>query len=183
MVAAFDSEQNVTRSSTNWWQGDCVFGLALSLGATDMRVAVGASAGRLVRQMLAESVLLTFIGGAGGLLLAFASMPVITRALPPIRHLDATSLPIAIRIEPDLRVLGFSLLVCALTAILFGLGPACQVARRDFYSPLKGARSTRRWTGRHGFVVAQIALCTFLLIAAGFLIATFERLPAGSAGL
>ena len=147
-----------------------------------VRAAVGASRGRLVRQMLSESALLTVVGGAGGLLLAFASMPLLPKVLPPIRHLDATSLTLTIHIGLDFRILGFSLLLCALTTVLFGLGPAIQVARRDLYGSLRASRSSRRWTGRHAVVVAQIALCTFLIIAAGLLLATFERLRRMDAG-
>jgi len=131
-----------------------------------IRIAVGASRGRLIRQLLAESALLTLPGAAGGLLIAFAAMPFLDRALPPIRHLDATSLPLNIRIEPDLRILGFSVAMSVLTAVLFCLGPAFHAT----------ARSSSRWKGRSGLVVAQVALCTFLLTAAGLLLATFERL-------
>jgi predicted permease len=141
-----------------------------------IRVAVGASRGRLIRQMMTESALLTFPGAAGGLLLAFAAMPFLDRALPPIRHLDATSLPLNVRIEPDLRILGFSVAMSLTTALLFGLGPAFQAARHDFHSSLKAVRSSRRSTGRSGLVVAQMALCMFLLTAAGLLLTTFERL-------
>jgi predicted permease len=141
-----------------------------------IRVAVGASRGRLIRQMLTESALLTALAAAGGLLIAFTAMPFLDRALPPIRHLDATGLPLNIRIEPDLRILGFSLALCLLTDLLFGLGPALQAARSELYSSLKAVRSSRLWTGGQILVVVQVALCTFLLTVAGLLLSTFDRL-------
>jgi predicted permease len=157
-----------------------VAGLLLSRSAARrqefaVRIAIGASSSRLFRQALTETSLLTFVGSAAGLLFAFASMPFLGNILPPIRHLDATSLTLNIRIEPDLRIAGFSLAICALTAMLFGIGPAMQAARGDSYSALKGARSSRP-AGRYGLVVLQVALCTFLLAAASLLIRTLERL-------
>src|SRR5262249_18295890 len=125
-----------------------------------------ASRARLIRQMLAESALLTFPGAASGLLAALAAMPFLDRALPPIRHLDATTLPLNIRIEPDLRILGFSVATSLLTTVLFCLGPAFHAT----------SRSNRRWRGRVSLVVAQVALCTFLLTSAALLLNTFERL-------
>jgi predicted permease len=135
-----------------------------------VRLAIGAGGGRLVRQMLAESVLLALAGGSGGVLLAYAGTAALSRIDFPI---DAT---ITFDATPDPVVLVASFGLAALTGILFGLGPALRSARTDLTTSLKeGARGARMSRRRTAFVVAQMALSTLLLVTAGLFVRSFER--------
>jgi predicted permease len=126
--------------------------------------------------MLTESFLITTLGGIGGVAVAFLSTPLLMRALPPIRDPGATALPLALHIEPNLRVLAFSLALCIATAVLFGLAPAIQASRADLQSFLRTVRASGAWRGRQALVVFEVALCTLLLAGAGLLARTFEQL-------
>jgi predicted permease len=137
-----------------------------------MRVALGASRGRLARQCLTESGVLGISGGALGILLAFVG----TR---PFVSLWPGSLPRAQDVQLDWRVLLFALGLSLLSSLLFGLAPALRAPARDLERALRGAGrslggSTRRLHG--SFVVAEIALAVVLLVAAGILGRTLLRL-------
>jgi predicted permease len=137
-----------------------------------MRVALGASRGRLARQCLTESSVLGISGGALGVLLAFVG----TR---PFVSLWPGSLPRAQDVQLDWRVLLFALAMSLLSSLLFGLAPALRAPARDLERAVRGAGrslggSTRRLHG--SFVVAEIALAVVLLVAAGILGRTLLRL-------
>jgi putative ABC transport system permease protein len=138
-----------------------------------VRAALGASRWRLIRQLLTETTLISLVGGAGGLLLAYWGLYGLLK-LPQnfVSTEDATL---------DTRVLLFALAVSVVTGWLFGLVPALQLARTDLQSFLKeGARGggeSARWNRiRGGFVVAQVALSLILLVSAGLLIRSFDKL-------
>jgi putative ABC transport system permease protein len=138
-----------------------------------VRTALGAGAGRMVRQLLTESLVLAGAGGVLGLLLADWGVRVLIATAPPtLPRLDA--------IETDGWVLGFTLLVTTATGVLFGLLPALQAARPDLTVALaEGGRSgasAGRQRFRRGLVVAQIALAVVLVSTAGLLLRSFERL-------
>jgi predicted permease len=141
-----------------------------------VQLALGAPRARLIRAMLAEALLLALIGSAAGIGLAYVLAPMLERALPPVRDLAAVSLPLALHLSPDWRVLLFSIALAAITAVLAGLAPAFSASREDLASPLRASRSSESWTGRRILVVAQVALCTLLLAGAGLLIRTFTEL-------
>jgi predicted permease len=147
-----------------------------------IRLALGATRARLVRQMLTESVLLAAAGGIGGILIALAAIPLLQRAIPPMRDFSSEYMPLALHLKPDIRVLGFSLLLCIATAVLFGLAPAMQASRAALDHVLRSARATSSWRGRQALVTFEVALCTVLLAAAGLLVRTFERLEHLDAG-
>ena len=138
-----------------------------------IRLSVGASRGRLVQQMLTESLLIAVIGGALGSLLAFWSFAGIMRFaiahLPPefpLRSLD---------VGPDVRVLGYALGLALVTGIVFGLAPALQASRPDLNTALKDAGAGVMQAGsggflRHTLVGVQVAVSMILLIAAGLLL-------------
>ena len=139
-----------------------------------IRAAMGANRKRIVRQLLTESLALAVTGGAGGLLLSYWLIDIIV-ALSP------ATLPRIEQVTVDGRVLGFSLAVSVLTAVLFGLVPALQFSKPDLNLSLKqGGRSTtgspaRRRT-RNLLVIAEMALAIVLLIGAGLLLRSFVNL-------
>jgi putative ABC transport system permease protein len=144
-----------------------------------IRAALGAGRMRLVRQLLTESVVLASAGGALGLLLAHAAMA-------PLRAMVPSGLLVGSRLELDGRVLFFTAAVSLGSGILFGLFPALQLAGRDFDRTLKesgrgvvGARAQRT---RSALVVTEIALAAVLLLGAGLLIRSFDRLLSVSQG-
>jgi predicted permease len=126
--------------------------------------------------MVAESALLAGLGAAGGWLLAAVSMPLLVRALPPIRDRAATQLALSLDAAPDMRVLLFTIGVSVATALLFGLAPAMAASRVNLDGVLRGARSSRVGRHRAALVAFQVALCTLLLTGAGLLVRTFRQL-------
>jgi len=137
-----------------------------------MRVALGASRGRLVRQCLTESSVLGISGGALGILLTLVS-------IRPFVSLWPGSLPRAENVQLDWRVLLFALGVSLLSSVLFGLAPAWRTPARELERWHRGgARSLVGNTRRlhSGFVVAEVALAVVLLVSAGILGRTLLRL-------
>jgi predicted permease len=139
------------------------------------RLALGSSRGRIIRQVLTESLVLAFGGGALGLGLAFWA----TRVL--IRFIDRGATHTALTATPDLHVLAFTSAICVLTGVLFGIAPAWRGSR----SSLAGALNARTATGAAGLsarllprmlVVAQVTLSLVLLAVAGLLLRTLHNL-------
>jgi predicted permease len=145
---------------------------------TAVRLAIGASTGRLVRQWLTESLVLSGIGGVLGIGIAIAVAPLLVRWLPSLRDLGANALTLSVDLHPDLRLIGFAILLCVLCALFAGLPAAVQGIRGSLHSSLKAARSNRRQPLRWTLVALQVGLCTFLLAGAGLLTATFRHLRA-----
>jgi macrolide transport system ATP-binding/permease protein len=144
-----------------------------------IRLALGASRGRLIRQLLTESVLLALAGGAGGLLLAFWLVGFMRAYSPP-----ANFFPVAFDFSLDRSVLGFTLLLSVLTGLVFGIAPALQASKPDLVAALKdetalmpgaGGRGARRFTLRNLLVVAQVALSLVLLVSAGLFLRSLQR--------
>jgi predicted permease len=141
-----------------------------------VRLAVGATRMRLVRQMLAENSLLAALGSAGGLTIAFVATPLLTRALPPVRELDSNLVPITLDTALNGRVLMFSIGLSLLAMLFFTVLPAVAACRAGLDTVLRGARSTRSTRGRQALITVQIALCTFLLCGAGLQVRAFHKL-------
>jgi predicted permease len=138
-----------------------------------IRAAMGAGRGRLIGQMLTESVVLSCCGAAVGLLLAFIG----TRALA---HLTSVSIPLLSDVRIDARVLGFTLVAALLTGLLFGLVPALQAQDLKLHDTLKDSnRGSSQGRGhawiRGALVVSEIGLACVLLVGAGLLIRSFLR--------
>jgi predicted permease len=140
-----------------------------------VRLSIGASRGRLIRQLLVESLLLALGGGAAGIALAFW----ISRSLIAFLNANRSSL-YALHLEPDARVLAFAIVLSLVTAILFGWAPALQATRPDLLPGLKrepGASGpVRRLLLRRSLVVVQIALSVVIVFAAGLLTRTLRSL-------
>jgi predicted permease len=144
-----------------------------------VRVALGATRGRIVRQLLTESVLLSICGGALGVLLALA-------AVKWVHLLQPASLPRLRAIAVDGPVLLFTLAVSLVCGLLFGLAPALGTGRIDVHTTLKdaarGSAGSALWGRRQNLrrmlVVAELALSVVLLVGAGLLVRSFARLTA-----
>ncbi len=137
-----------------------------------IRMAIGASSRQIVQQILTESVLLSFIGGALGVGLAAWSLPLLMRLAVP------ATLPRSGEVHVDAGVLLFSAGLCCVTGVLFGIGPALQVIGSALSESLKeGARgSTARGGLREIAVVCEVALALVLMTGAGLLIKSFVNL-------
>jgi predicted permease len=143
-----------------------------------IRAALGAARGRLVRQLLAESLLLALLGGAAGVLVAWAGVA-------GLRALGPGSVPRLAETTVDARILGFALVLSLCTGLLFGLLPALRASRADLGEVMKeGARGTAggRERLRGALIVAEVALSFALLIGAGLLFRSLERLLAVDKG-
>ncbi len=139
-----------------------------------VRAALGAGRGRIARQLLTESVLLSLFGGGLGIVLAIAA----TRTL---LALNPNALPPMFSVEVDGRVLAFSLVLSLAVGVLFGVFPALAAGRADLHGSLKD--QGRGGTGGHAaarlrrtLVVAQVAFAVVLLVGAGLLIRSFREL-------
>ena len=147
-----------------------------------IRGALGAGRGRLVRQVLTESVLLSGTGAIAGLLLAWTAIRIITS----LKHLG---LPAANVIEIDPSVLAFTLLLALITGILFGIVPAMQISNPDFYEELKGGAGgsvspgRKRRAASDALVIGEVGLSLLLLISAGLLLKDFMRLRTNNIGV
>jgi putative ABC transport system permease protein len=143
-------------------------------GEIAVRSAVGAGQWRIARQLVTESVLLSLLGGAAGLLLAFWAVRLLAAHGPE-------GIPRLQEVRLDGPVLAFTLFMTLLTGVLFGLAPALQASRPDLNRVLKeggrgalGSPGSRR--ARHALVILETALAVLLLTAAGLLIRSFAEL-------
>ncbi|MGA8593750.1 MAG: ABC transporter permease [Bryobacteraceae bacterium] len=142
-----------------------------------MRIAIGAGRGRLLRQLLTESALLSFLGGSAGLALSFW----MTRAL--FSFLPQTHQLIVLDLQPDHRALEFTFCVAIVTGLFFGIAPALRATRGAVASALKNdsaasiGRSRTSWIDFRQFLVAsQVALSLLLLIGAALLVRSLRNL-------
>jgi predicted permease len=139
-----------------------------------VRMAIGAGRTRLIRQMLTESLLMAFLGGALGVAFAWWA----SEAL--LAMVSAGTQPLPLSVAPDARVLVFTLLVSLATAILFGSAPALRATRIDLSAALKEGRGTasvaRDRSLSRALIVAQVALSLVLLIGAGLFLRTLVNL-------
>ncbi len=140
-----------------------------------VRLAVGATRGKIVRQLLVETLCLSSLGAVAGLALAYGA----DKALMAI-YLPADSSGLSISAAPDLRILGFTLAVTIITAIGFGLVPALRTTRPDIARTLKDQAGAVLGGGHSGLrkslVVAQVSLSLLLLIGAGLFLRTLKNL-------
>ena len=147
-----------------------------------VRLSLGSSRGRLVRQMLVESLVLSFAGGLLGLAIAFG----LTRAL--LALVPQQGQPLLISPHPDPRILGFTLVLTFVTGIVFGLLPALRASRPNPWATLKDTMGSIAGTGgslfmRKGLVAAQVALSFLLLFGAGLFVRSLQNLKGTETGV
>src|SRR5215831_13277313 len=148
-----------------------------------VRAALGATRGRLIRHWLAESSLLAMLGGAAGLVLAAAVLPVIAGHMPPLRDLAALRVSLNPDIRLDWRVFGFAFAVCALAALIAGMAPAWHATRASLVESLKSTPSDRKRARlRAVLTIAQVAICTVVLANATLLLVTLHALRNAPSG-
>ena len=142
-----------------------------------IRAALGASRWRVIRQLLTESVVLSLLGGAAGLLIAYWGVPAIVAALPQ-NQLNA--MPFLKTLGLDATILAFSFGLSLATGLFFGLAPALQSSRLDLNEVLKeggrNASATASHRLRSAMVVTEIALAVVLLVGAGLMMKSLLRL-------
>ncbi|HKC86998.1 MAG TPA: ABC transporter permease [Blastocatellia bacterium] len=139
-----------------------------------VRAALGAGRGRIIRQLLTESMLLAGLGGMAGLALAWWGIELLVSLAPP----DLVNLS---QVKINVAVLGFTLGISLLTGVIFGLAPALAATRLNLHESLKeGGKNTggglRTHRLRNSLVILEVALAIVLLICAGLLIRSFARL-------
>ena len=142
-----------------------------------VRLALGAGRGRIIRQLLTESILLALLGGIGGVILAYWLGDVLLSLLPP------TPFPIVLDPHPDLRVLLFAFVLAVSSGVIFGLAPALQTTRWDLTEGLRERASSSgggigRWNLRNLLVIGQIAVSLLLLIGSGLFLKAFHKAQA-----
>src|SRR6202795_1106963 len=139
-----------------------------------VRAALGAGRGRLIRQLLLESLLMALAGGGGRIFLALWGVNLLGAFVPPAH------LPIGLGVDIDGTVLLFTLILSVVTGIVFGLAPALQISRTNLNESLKAAgRTSGTSAGGHRLrdvlVVSEMVLATVLLVAAGLLLRSLRR--------
>jgi macrolide transport system ATP-binding/permease protein len=146
-----------------------------------VRLSLGASRMRLVRQLLTESLMLAFIAGVGGVVMAYWTMDVIMAFAPPV------DMPLDLGLRMDGTTLMFAVGVSVVTGVLFGLAPALQASSPHTINALKeegrsgsGGRTTGRL--RNALVVSQVAVCLVLLVGAALFLRSFIAAQALSPG-
>ena len=146
-----------------------------------VRLSLGASRARLIRQLLTESLLLAALAGATGVVIAYWSMDVIMAFVPPI------DMPFDLGLRMDAATLVFAMIVSLITGVVFGLAPALQASSSQTINALKeegrsgsGGRSTGRL--RNALVVAQVAVCMVLLVGATLFLRSFVAAQSLSPG-
>ncbi|HYL77120.1 MAG TPA: ABC transporter permease, partial [Bryobacteraceae bacterium] len=151
-----------------------------------IRLSLGASRGRLIRQLLTESILLALPAAAAGIAVSAVAIRICVRVLvatlPPVAADFAIRIP---ELTPDLRVFGFTLLIALASAIVFGLAPALQATRLNVIQAARGDLSSdaRPSRLRNALVVCQVTVCVVLLITAGALLRGADRMHRLDAGL
>jgi predicted permease len=147
-----------------------------------VRLSLGASRGRLVRQLLVESLVLSLAGGAVGLAVAFFLTGGLLRLIP------SEGQPLLINAHPDTRILLFTIGLTFATGIVFGLLPALRASRPDPWTTLKDTVGSIAGTGgslflRKGLVTAQVALSFLLLFGAGLFVKSLQNLRTTDTGV
>jgi predicted permease len=146
-----------------------------------VRLAIGASRGDLIRQLLVESLVLSVLGGAAGVLLSAWAIQAVGLVQPPIQ------LPLTLSLRLDGRVLLFAGIVSTAAGLIAGLMPALKASQPSIVNDLRGgvtltSAAGRRWTLRDGLVVGQMAVTIVLLVCAALLTRSFSAAQVADVG-
>ena len=146
-----------------------------------VRMAIGASRGRVIRQLMTESFFLSVLGTGGGFLLAVWGSKLLVHLLSKTDH------PLDVNLRPDSHLLAFTIAASLLTAVLFGLAPALRATRIDLNQMLKdnaagSVKGSSRFNLGKALVTVQVALSLVLLVGAGLFLSTLRNLFAVDAG-
>jgi predicted permease len=149
-----------------------------------VRLALGSSRGRLVRQLVTESMILILLGGAAGFLLAWWAGRYLLAFLP-----SSSFMNLGLNVSPDLRVFGFAAGISLFSGIVFGLGPAARATRIELSEDLKGgihsgrlaSGKSRLWS-RKLLVTFQLAVSFLLVVVAGLMVRTLQNLKSADLG-
>jgi predicted permease len=142
-----------------------------------VRLAIGAGRGRLIRQMLTESITMSVLGGLAGLVVAWIGVKVLLGFLPGVG-----GMAMELNLSPDLRLFGFAFGLSLLSGVIAGLAPAFRSSRPDLVPALKADAATASsgrsaiWDLRRSLVAAQVALSLLLLAGAGLFVRTLTNL-------
>jgi putative ABC transport system permease protein len=147
-----------------------------------VRAALGAGRGRIVRQLLTESVIIALASAPLGILLAFVGLRWLSASVPP------SDIPYYINWDMNVRVVVYTAVIAVVTGLVFGLAPAWHASRDDLHESLKdGGRgssgSVRRNRLRSGLVVGEIALALVVLVGASLFVRSFRNFETARAGL
>jgi predicted permease len=142
-----------------------------------VKLAIGASRGRLLRQLMLENLCLAIPGGVLGVGLAYALAPFLLRILPPVRSLDQYASPQILTVTPNLRVLLFAWLALLVSISVFGLFPAWRATRLALNNELKGASALESLTLASLIPIGvEVALSVLLLCAGGLMLHSYWNL-------
>ena len=147
-----------------------------------LRLSLGSSRGRLVRQLLVESLTLSIAGGLIGLAVAYLLSSALLAFVPQ------SGQPLLVSPRPDVRILGFTAALTIVTGVVFGLIPALRASRADQWSTLKGTMTSIAGSGgslflRKGLVALQVALSFLLLFGAGLFVRSLQNLKTTDTGM
>jgi predicted permease len=148
-----------------------------------IRTSIGAGRGRIIRQLLTETMMLSLIGGVAGLAIAALLSKLLSQWHAPV------DFPVQVQIAPDWRVFAFATVVSLITGVLFGLGPAMQLSKTDVNGLLKGGsgvvvlKRRFRFAMRDLFVALEVALCFVLVFASILSLSALQRTLTTSIGL
>jgi predicted permease len=149
-----------------------------------VRLALGCSRGRLIRQLVTESVILISLGGATGFLLAWWTGRYLVAFLP-----SSSFVNLGLNVSPDLRVLAFAAGISLFSGIVFGLGPAAQASRIELSDNLKGGNRSGLYASGKGriwsrklLVTFQLAVSFLLVVATGLMVRTLQNLKSADLG-
>jgi predicted permease len=153
-----------------------------------VRLAIGAGASRMVRQLLTESLLLAAIAGALGAVFAILGRSILEAylAMGAVRSSGTSApaqLPVSLDLKPDPRIFGFCAAICLLTGIGFGLAPALRASRLSIVAALRGSKMQPDGAAGRVLVILQVAVSAMLLVGAGLLARTLHNLRTQDLGM
>jgi predicted permease len=147
-----------------------------------LKLAMGATRGRLIQQTLIESAFITLTGCVSGLAVTWMVDPVLVAVLPPIRNLDTSVLPITLPLTVDWQVFSFSAAISIFATIVSGCFPAIAISQVNLAGILRDNQEQHRWRSQRVLMIFQLGLCTFLMLIGALFSRTLYKLRATNPG-